>query len=67
MKLYEIPRGSKIKEDCFNENGKIGEVIVFNKLDGMYSHCTVEGTDEVIHLSASTPLEKVGDYYIIKS
>jgi hypothetical protein len=64
MKLYEIPKGSKIKEDCFNDKGeKIGSVIIFHHIDGMYSYCRVEGVEGergVIHLSASTSLRKVG-------
>lgn len=64
MKLYEIPRGSRIKADTFNDQGELlGEFIIFNNLDGMYSHCTVEGTDEVCHLSASQELKKIKDYY----
>lgn len=66
MKLYDIPKGSKIKEKCYNAEKKlIGDVIIFDHIDGMYSYCTIEGTKEVIHLSASTPLKKVGQYYKI--
>ena len=64
MKLYEIPKGSRIKttlssgKECF---------IQFLHLDGMYSYCVLEDgdSDNVVHLSASTPLKQVGDYYII--
>ena len=64
MKLHEIPRGSRIKttlssgRECF---------IQFLHLDGIYSYCVLEDgdPDNVIHLSSSTPLEKVDDYYII--
>lgn len=59
MKLYEIPRGSKIKwED---------EILTFHHLDGMYSLCTIDRFEEekMIHLPASTPLRTEGDYYII--
>ena len=70
MKLYEIPKGSKIHEKCYNaENELISSVIIFDHIDGMYSYCRIEGTTEVIHLSASTPLRKVetrkGAYYKI--
>lgn len=62
LRLYDIPRGSKIKCDCSDGS----TYITFNKLDGMYSHCTTEkgGTT---HLRASAPLKKEGDYYIIDS
>lgn len=61
MKLYDIPKGSKIK---------IAEgIITFHHLDGMYSYCTCdwvkEGENNVAHISAATPLKKVGDYYEI--
>ncbi len=64
MKLYEIPRGSRIKAETSNEQGKLGDYIIFHKLDGMFSYCTVEGKpDEVCHLSASQELTLNGDYY----
>lgn len=70
MKLFDIPKESRIKENCYNDKGKlIGSVIVFKHIDGMYSYCTVEGTTEIVHLSAHTPLRKVetrkGSYYKI--
>jgi hypothetical protein len=64
MKLYEIPQGGRIKAETSNEKGKLGDYIIFHKLDGMYSYCTVEGKpEEVCHLSASQELTKNGDYY----
>jgi len=64
VKLYQIPRGSKIKARL--------RMITFHHMDGMYSYCTVDGLEDpanvganVIHLSASTPLKKVGDHYVI--
>ena len=64
MKLYEIPRNSKIKAK--NTSGK-DIFITFLHLDGAYSYCVIEDSDpdNVIHLSANTPLKKVGDYYEI--
>ena len=57
MKVYEIPRGSRIKVDMTNgEEDIIGAFIIFHRLDGRYSYCTVEGTDEVCHLSANQEL-----------
>ena len=61
MKLYEIPNESKIKAEVSDGS----KFITFHHIDGMYSYCTTEkgGT---IHLSVSTPLKKVKDYYVIK-
>jgi hypothetical protein len=70
MKLHEIPEGSKIKVECFNEqNEKIGDVITFHHIDGMYSFCTVDGTPDnnIVHLYFATPLKKVGDFYELET
>jgi hypothetical protein len=64
MKLYEIPKGSQIKatlnsgKECF---------ITFYHVDGAFSYCTLNDgdSDSTIHLAASTPLRKEGDYYVI--
>lgn len=59
-KLYELPRdrGLRIKAETTNGEGKkVGDFIIFHHLDGMYSYCTIEGTNDVVHLSASTPLK----------
>lgn len=64
MRLYDIPKGSRIKvtlntgRECF---------IQFLHLDGAYSYCVLEdgNPDDVVHLSANTPLIKKDDYYII--
>lgn len=62
--LYDIPCESRIKAETTNDDGtKAGDFIIFHHLDGMYSFCTIEGTKDVVHLSASQPLKKVGDYY----
>lgn len=67
MKLFQLPQGAKIKAECFNDkNEKIGDVIIFHRIDGMFSYCTIEGTKEPVHLEASTQLQKIGDYYEIK-
>jgi len=63
MKLYEIPKGSRIKAETNNETGKVGDFIIFHRLDGMYSYCTIEGTTEVCHLGANQELKKTEDYY----
>jgi hypothetical protein len=60
MKLNEIEKGSKIYEEC-NDDSKY---IIFNHLDGMYSHCTTE-KGETVHLSRFTPLKEFEDGYKI--
>jgi len=61
-KLHEIDKGSKIHCDVSDES----KYVTFNKIDGMYSHCTSE-KGNTIHLSASTPLVKHKDGYRIYS
>lgn len=60
-KLYEIPRGSKIK--CEVSDGS--KFVIFDHLDGMYSYCKTE-QGGLVHLSASTPLRllKSGVYKV---
>lgn len=69
IKLYDIPQGSKIKAETFNESGKIGDFITFHRLDGAYSYCTIDGLDKdnVCHLSVMQPLVDKGDYYELVS
>jgi len=64
MKLYEIPQGSKIRV-TLNSGKKC--FITFQHIDGMYSYCTLEDgdPDNVVHLSAMTPLKKLKGYYKI--
>lgn len=61
--LAEIPKESRIKAETSNDKGKLGDFIIFHHLDGMYSYCTVEGTDEVCHLSRQQPLTLHKDGY----
>lgn len=67
MKLYEIPRESKIKANCSNAKGKlIGDTITFHHTDGIYSYCTIDGVkppNNVCHLSVMQELKLVGDFY----
>lgn len=57
MKLYDIPKGSRIKAETSDDNGKLGDFIIFHHLDGMFSYCTVEGMpDKVCHLAATQEL-----------
>jgi len=61
MKLYDIPRGSKIYEKCSDGS----DWFIFDHLDGAYSFCkTEEGA--IVHLSAAAPLKKYKDGYKLK-
>lgn len=50
MKLYEVPRNSRIKviDD--------GEEYNFRSIDGMYSYCTNDNGD-VVHIAAWTEVD----------
>jgi hypothetical protein len=51
MKLYEVPRRSRVKtEDGYEFN--------FDHIDGMYSYCT-DDDGNVVHLMAWTEVEIV--------
>jgi len=65
MKLHEIPKGSRIKAETRNDKGKLGDFVIFHHLDGAYSYCTIEGTEEVCHLSGSQKVKVSGEgnYY----
>ena len=63
MKLYDIPKGSRIKAETRNGAGKLGDYIIFHHLDGAFSYCTVEGNKDVVHLSASQELTLGEDGY----
>ena len=55
-KLYDLKKGDKI----IAETSDGGTEITFDHVDGMYSYCKTN-KDNVIHLSAVTPLKKVAD------
>lgn len=70
MKLYTIPQGSRIKAETRDQKGKkVGDYVVFHKIDGAYSYCTVEGKpEEICHLSANQELTLHKDgYYTLGS
>jgi hypothetical protein len=56
MKLYDIPRHSKIM--CELSDGS--SFLMFDHLDGMYSFCMSENGN-VVHLAGRTELEKQED------
>lgn len=61
VKLYDIPRDSKI----YNDVSDGSKYFMFKRLDGMYSYCVSE-KGGVCHLGASTELKKYKDGYKIK-
>lgn len=65
MKLYEVPRNSKMMIEFEGYEGL--QPCLFHHVDGMYSYCTFgEGDDKkIFHLSVSTPMKKVGGHYEI--
>lgn len=76
MKLYEIPRGSKLK--LKTEKSPEGEMFTFHHIDGSYSYITRDANttcptcghslDEdngVVHLHLSTPVKLVDQHYEI--
>lgn len=68
IKLMHLPQRVKggVKIHGLKDSDNKDVVILFHHLDGMYSYCTFEGTDTVLHLSASTPLVELknGEYQI---
>ena len=64
MKLYDIPKGSKIKLQIMHEKEEkeFEEMCTFHHLDGMYSYITTED-GSVVHLGAVTELKKVNNHY----
>jgi len=60
MKLYEVPRGSTLNV----KTNRGWEKVIFHHIDGAYSLITTLDND-TLHLSANTPMKKVGDCYEI--
>lgn len=54
--LHEVPKGSKIRINLVDGSTR---TLTFHRLDGSYSYCTCE--QGRVHLSASTPLQKMPD------
>lgn len=67
IKLYNLPQrvdgGIKIhgfRSELDSSNKE--QTLRFHHLDGMYSFCTIEGTEGyIVHLSATTPLIELGN------
>ena len=49
VKLYDVPRNSVVTPLL-----DLRQWINFSHIDGMYSFCTLLGTEDVVHLGAST-------------
>ena len=69
IKLYNLPQrvdgGILVKGFRVDDDKTID--VRFHHLNGMYSYCTVDGGEDIVHLSASTPLVELGnDEYQIK-
>lgn len=66
MKLYDVPRNSRIKvlSDIKVPPGapdiKVEQELNFSRVDGMYSYCTTDA-GEVVHLVAWAEVEMVND------
>jgi|TARA_R110000868_G_scaffold285690_2_gene546169 hypothetical protein len=64
MKLYDIPKGSKIRiisdADTPPESPKLNQedILIFDHLDGMYSYC-INLKGEIVHLAGWTEVEIV--------
>lgn len=71
MKLYEIPRGSKIICEVWSDDGVISDSVIYHKPDGAYSVCTFtnnkNGNEGLVHLSMNTELKEVDGVYHIES
>ena len=64
IKLYDLPRDSKILLPIMGEDGDkfVEKMCNFRHIDGMHSLIlTPEGNP--VHLGASTEVKKVGDHY----
>jgi hypothetical protein len=66
MELHKVPRGSKIKvkSDIKVPPGapeiQEEQILIFNHIDGMYSHC-LDLNGNVVHLDAWAEVELVND------
>tara|TARA_B100000497_G_C7370170_1_gene238578 strand:+ start:248 stop:448 length:201 start_codon:yes stop_codon:yes gene_type:complete len=63
MKLYSVPRNSRIKlvgdiKTPASPMVEGEEILNFSHVDGMYSYCTRDN-GEVVHLAASTEVEVI--------
>jgi hypothetical protein len=70
MRLFEIPRNSKLKLSVSKGVEPFEEkVVTFHHTDGMYSYCTVDDWEEnnVLHVGVMQPMKLVDGYYVLAS
>ena len=58
MKLYDVPRYSRVKIEGLERNNKLIGEFSFYYIDGMYSVCK-DDNKETFHLRADTEVELV--------
>ena len=56
IKLYEVPKNSRIRIEGLEVNGVLTEELNFHHVDGMYSYCTTDD-DEIVHIAAFAECE----------
>lgn len=56
VKLYEVPKNSRIRIEGLEVNGILTEELNFHHVDGMYSYCTTDD-DEIVHIAAFAECE----------
>lgn len=68
MKLYELPRGAKLKlltrDRLVNDSQELQD-FTFHHIDGMYSLITRDSDEATLHLGVMQEMKKVGDHYEI--
>jgi hypothetical protein len=60
MKLYDVPKNSKIRIYYQNLNEKLFQDYTFHHIDGAYSYCT-DSNNNIIHIGASTEVEIINE------
>ena len=56
VKLYEVPKNSRIRIEGLEVNGVLTEELNFHHVDGMYSLCITDD-DEIVHIAAFAECE----------
>ena len=58
VKLYEVPKNSRIRIEGLEVNGVLTEELNFHHVDGMYSLCITDD-DEIVHIAAFAECEVI--------
>lgn len=63
IKVYNLPQRVKggIKIHGAKDTDGNDIVLLFHKMDGMYGQCTIEGSDDSIHLQGAVELIELGN------